>query len=160
MAFLTHGYVLVSMHGGRVAVARCGLRGIPTDVVEDWELIHRNSTLTDLSEQTHQAKDTPSPPYPTKSLHRQHDTTTMPLAFSNPWRQPVLIAFKGQTPSDSYLSQLHYWSPWWRVFWHLVWSKIHARELRAAFDCQQHFQDPPRCLTRVAALYHEWNLST
>ena len=53
MAFLTRGYVLVSMHGGRVGVARCGLGGMPTEVVEDWELIHGNSTLTDLSEQTH-----------------------------------------------------------------------------------------------------------
>jgi hypothetical protein len=78
-----------------------GLGGMPTEVVEGWELIHRNSTLTDLSEQTHHAKDIPSPPYPNKGLHRQHNTTTMPSAFSNPWRQPVLIDPKRLLPEST-----------------------------------------------------------
>jgi hypothetical protein len=77
----------------------------------------------------------------------------MPSAFSNPAWQPVLIPYVGQTPTDDYLRQTPHFGPWSRVYWHLVWSQIHARDLHRALFWVQVWASPPRCLTRDVAQY-------
>jgi hypothetical protein len=129
-------------------------------MVEDWKLIHRNSTHTDSGEQA-QSREASTIATTTNKNHSDRiNITTMPSVFSNPWRQALFLPFRGHTPTDSYLSQLYHWSPWWRVFWHLVWSRIHARELHVALIRLELFPAPLRCLTRDAALHLEFFGST
>jgi hypothetical protein len=99
----------------------------------------------------HQAKSISSHLFPTNN-HRDL-TITMPSAFSNPAWQPVLIPYVGQTPTDDYLRQTPDFGPWSRVYWHLVWSQIHARDLHRALFWVQVWDSPPRCLTRDVSQY-------
>jgi hypothetical protein len=92
VSLLARGYLLVSMHVGRVEVARCGLGGMPTEVVEYWELIHGNSTHTELSEQTpsreaHINATLPKQkPTPTTKHHHHAISLLQPLAATRPYR--------------------------------------------------------------------------
>ena len=80
------------MHGGNVEVARCGLGGMPMEVVEDWELIHRNSTHTELSDQTpsreaHTIATLPKEkPTPTTRHHHHAISLLQPLAATRSHR--------------------------------------------------------------------------
>jgi hypothetical protein len=56
-----------------------------TGMVKDWELIHRNSTHTDLRDRR-QSQEAPTITTPPNKNHSNHTTsaTTMPSVFSNP----------------------------------------------------------------------------
>jgi hypothetical protein len=75
----------------------------------------------------------------------------MPSVFSNPAWHHLLIQYRGMTPSDEDLRQTTHYSQWDRVYWQLVWSQGHARELQNALLREQAWPLPPKCLTRDAA---------
>jgi hypothetical protein len=120
------------------------------------QLIHR-TTCIPVSGNTHnQTKRLTSHAFPTDtSLDRTTTTTAstarMPSVFSNPAWQPLLIQYRGMTPSDEDLRQTPHYSLWDRVYWQLVWAQGHARELHNALLRQQAWPLPPKCLTRDAA---------
>lgn len=111
--------------------------------------LHWNSEDSDGSRHEHHIKVIPSQ---VSQTNNQNDhTSTMPW-FDRYGRQPVLIGCIGMTPSDQTLfDNFPHWGPWMRVYWHLVWSQIHARELHWRLLWLQCWPSPPRCLTRDAA---------
>jgi hypothetical protein len=134
--------------------------GLPERAQQPWQcprawcknltIYSPTSVHTRLSERKHQAKSIPSHLVPTNN---HHDRTIMPSAFSNPAWQPVLIPHVGQTPTDDCLRQTPHFGPWSRVYWHLVWSQIHARDLHHALFWVQVWDSPPRCMTRDMVQY-------